>query len=231
MRLLAIADPHLSSAHPKPMSIFGGNWQGHPEAFFARWRETVLEDDVVIIAGDISWGLRIEEALPDLEMIHALPGKKIILRGNHDYWWGSIGKVRAALPSSISAIQHDSLVIGDTAILGSRGWSSPGSEDFAPEDDKIYHRELERLRLGMRSLEGKVFKRLVLALHYPPTNGAFQANGFTKIIDELRPTAVVYGHLHGVSRGRVLRNWNGVPLHYVACDAVNFVPQLVLETL
>jgi uncharacterized protein len=229
MRLLAIADPHLSSVHPKPMNVFGGNWKGHPEAFFERWRETVLEDDVVIIAGDISWGLKLEEALPDLELIHALPGQKIILRGNHDYWWGSIGKVRAALPASIRAIQYDSLVIGDTAILGSRGWTSPGSEDYTPEDEKIYQRELERLRLGVKSLQGKAHSRLVLALHYPPTNGAFQPNGFTAIIDELRPTAVVYGHLHGVTR--VLRHWNGVPLHYVACDAVNFVPQVILEAL
>ncbi|MEY4529884.1 MAG: hypothetical protein RLZZ156_605, partial [Deinococcota bacterium] len=93
-RLLAIADPHLSSVHGKSMSIFGGNWQGHPQAFFDRWLETVHPDDTVLIAGDISWGMRLEEALPDLEMIAALPGKKIITRGNHDYWWGSISKVR-----------------------------------------------------------------------------------------------------------------------------------------
>ena len=231
MRLLAIADPHLSSAQPKPMSIFGGNWVGHPVAFFQHWRETVQGDDVVIIAGDISWGLKLEDALPDLEDIAAMPGRKIILRGNHDYWWGGISKVRAALPPSIEAIQHDSIVIGDTAILGSRGWTSPGTEDFTAEDEKIYGRELERLRLGVKSLAGKTYSRLILALHYPPTNGAFEPSGFTEIIEELRPTAVIYGHLHGVSPSRVLRNWRGVPLFYVACDAVNFTPQIVLENL
>ncbi len=230
-RLLAIADPHLSSLTPKPMSIFGGNWQGHPDLFFRRWRETVRDDDTVIIAGDISWGLKLDDALPDLGMIDALPGQKVILRGNHDYWWGSISKLRAALPPSLCAIQHDSLVVGETAILGSRGWTSPGGEEFTAEDEKIYTRELERLRLGVKTLQGKAYRQLVLALHYPPTNGAFQPNGFTDIIEELRPTAVVYGHLHGVNPGRMLRNWHGVPLYYVACDAVNFTPQVILETV
>ena len=231
MRLLAIADPHLSSVSPKPMDIFGGNWRGHPEVFFEQWRNTVFEDDVVIVAGDISWGLRLEDALPDLRDIAALPGEKIILRGNHDYWWGSIGKVRAALPPRMHAIQNDSLVIGRTAILGSRGWTSPGSDDFGAEDEKIYQRELERLRLSIKSLEGKSYDRLVLALHFPPTNGMFEANGFTNIIEELQPDAVVYGHLHGVSPTRVLREWRGVPLYFVAADAVNFRPQVIFETL
>jgi hypothetical protein len=231
MRLLAIADPHLSKTGAKPMTVFGGNWSGHPQVFFDRWRETVREDDVVIVAGDISWGLKLEDALPDLEDIAALPGEKILLRGNHDYWWGSIGKVRAALPATMRAIQHDSVVVGNTAILGSRGWTCPGADDFTAEDEKIYVRELERLRLGIKSLEGKSFERLVLALHFPPTNGAFQPSGFTEIIESLKPDAVVYGHLHSIHPSRVLRSWRGVPLHFVAGDAVGFTPQVILETM
>jgi uncharacterized protein len=230
-RLLAIADPHLSSVHGKRMDVFGGNWHGHPEAFFERWRETVLEDDVVLIAGDISWGLRLEEALPDLEMIDTLPGRKIIIRGNHDYWWQSISKVRAALPASIQALQNDCVLIGDTAILGSRGWTCPGSDDYTPDDQKIYLRELERLKLAQKTLEGKTYSRLILMLHYPPTNGVFQPSGFTDFIEQLEPDAVVYGHLHGVPATRVLRHWKGVPLHYVACDAVRFVPQVIIDRL
>ena len=211
------------------MSIFGGNWQGHPEAFFLRWQETVRPDDTVLIAGDISWGMRLEEALPDLEQIAALPGQKIIIRGNHDYWWGSISKVRAALPKSIQALQHDSVVVGDVAILGSRGWTVPGNDNFTSDDEKIYKRELERLELAKLSLRGKQYSRLVLMLHYPPTNGAFQASGFTKFIENLQPDAVVYGHLHGIETTRVLRSWDGIPLHYVAADATRFVPQVILE--
>ncbi len=213
------------------MSVFGGNWHGHPEAFFLRWQETVRPDDTVLIAGDISWGMKLEEALPDLEQIAELPGQKIIIRGNHDYWWGSISKVRAALPKSIQALQHDSVVVGDVAILGSRGWTAPGNDDFSADDEKIYKRELERLELAKLSLRGKHYSRLVLMLHYPPTNGAFQASGFTKFIENLQPDAVVYGHLHGIDPTRVLRFWDGVPLFYVAADAVRFVPQVILESV
>jgi uncharacterized protein len=230
-RLLAIADPHLSSVHGKRMDVFGGNWQGHPEVFFERWRETVLNDDVVLIAGDISWAMKLEEALADLRDIDALPGRKIMIRGNHDYWWQSISKVRQALPASIQALQNDSVVIGDTAILGARGWTCPGSDDYTPDDEKIYLRELERLKLAQKTLVGKTYSKLVLMLHYPPTGGAFQPSGFTKFIEQLEPDAVVYGHLHGISSARVLRNWKGVPLHYVACDAVRFVPQVISDVL
>lgn len=107
MRFFAIADPHLSSAHPKPMDIFGGNWQGHPDIFFARWREVVRDSDVVLIPGDISWAMSLEDALVDLRDIANLPGHKLILRGNHDYWWSSISKVRKALPERMQALQHD----------------------------------------------------------------------------------------------------------------------------
>lgn len=107
MRFFAIADPHLSSAHPKPMDIFGGNWHGHPDIFFARWREVVRDSDVVLIPGDISWAMSLEDALVDLRDIADLPGHKLILRGNHDYWWSSISKVRNALPERMQALQHD----------------------------------------------------------------------------------------------------------------------------
>ena len=228
-RLLAIADPHLGSSVAKPMTIFGGNWTGHPEAFFERWRETVRPDDTVIVAGDISWGLKLEEALPDLRAIGELPGTKILVRGNHDYWWPGIGKLRSALPAGMHALQNDGMIVGETAIVGTRGWTCPGNDDFTAEDEKIYTRELERLRLALASLSGKVFTRLVIALHYPPFNARFQPSGFTELIAQSGADAVVFGHLHGYKPGRLPREWQGVPLHFVACDAVNFVPQVVLE--
>ncbi len=229
MRLLAIADPHLGSVVAKPMTIFGGNWAGHPEAFFERWRETVRDDDCVLIAGDVSWALKLTEAMPDLEMIAALPGEKIILRGNHDYWWPSISKLRAALPARMHALQNDSIVIGRTAIAGTRGWTCPGGDDFTADDEKIYIREIERLRLALKSLEGKSYDRLVIALHFPPTNGGFEPNGFTELIEQAQPDAVVFGHLHGANPARVLRHWRGIPMCFVAADAVRFVPQVILE--
>jgi uncharacterized protein len=229
MRLFAIADPHLSSVHPKPMSVFGGNWSGHPAIFFDRWRETVLEDDVVIVAGDISWALKLEDALPDLLSIADLPGRKVILRGNHDYWWPSISKLRNALPFNMQALQNDSIVIGDTAICGTRGWTCPGNDDFTNEDEKIYARELERFKLALQSLKDKSYKKLVIALHYPPTNGVFAPSGFTDLIEQAKPDAVVYGHLHGVHPTRALSSWKETKLHFVACDAVEFRPQMLFE--
>src|SRR5690606_24767146 len=108
MRLFAIADPHLSRAQPKPMDVFGGNWEGHPQAFFDGWRETVGENDIVLVPGDVSWAMRLEDALLDLEDIAALPGRKVLLRGNHDYWWPTISKLRRALPHRKRTRLHSS---------------------------------------------------------------------------------------------------------------------------
>jgi uncharacterized protein len=236
MRLFAIADPHLSKLQPKPMDIFGGNWQGHPGLFFERWREVVAPEDIVIVAGDISWALRLPEAMADLEDIAALPGQKILLRGNHDYWWPSISKLRAALPAGMLALQNDSVILDfgaeKLAIAGTRGWTCPGQaypgDTWNLEDEKIYKRELERLALATKSLVGQHYDRLVIALHYPPTNVRFEPSGFTALIEAARPDALVYGHLHGVNPQRVLRHWNGIPTKLVAADAVEFRPQLIL---
>lgn len=229
MRLLAIADPHLSSAMPKPMSVFGRGWQGHPQVFFERWPDVVGPEDWVIIAGDISWALRLEGALPDLRAIAALPGKKILLRGNHDYWWPGISKLRAALPDGMLALQNDSVLIGQTAVAGTRGWVAPGSEDFGPDDARIFDREVERLRLALGTARAQPHERLVVALHYPPTNPRFEPNAITDLLEAARPDAVVYGHLHGIHPARVLRSWKGIPLYFVAADALGFRPEVVLH--
>jgi hypothetical protein len=227
MRVFAIADPHLSKAQPKPMSIFGGNWEGHPEVFFAGWREVVQPDDVVIVPGDLSWAMRLEEALLDLQDIAKLPGSKIILRGNHDYWWASISKVRKALPGGMYALQNDSLVLNGVAIAGTRGWDTPQARPLGAEDEKIYLREVERLKLSLESLKTP-YQKLIVALHYPPTLG--EANGFTELIEQYHPDAVVYGHLHGATPDWLIHNWQGVPLHLVAADFLDFRPRLILET-
>src|SRR5690554_4132578 len=143
MRLFAIADPHLSRARPKPMDVFGGNWEGHPNAFFDGWRETVEEGDLVLVPGDVSWAMRLEEALPEL------PGRKVLLRGNHDYWWPSISKLRRALPEGMYAIQNDALALDGVVVSGTRGWVCPGSRVFTEEDERVYLREVERLSLSL----------------------------------------------------------------------------------
>lgn len=233
MRVFAIADPHLSKAQPKPMTIFGPGWQEHPEALFRGWAETVGEGDLVLVPGDISWAMRLEEAMPDLRDLAALPGEKLLLRGNHDYWWPAIGRLRAALPKGMYALQNDALRFGAARVVvaGTRGWVSPGSLDFTAADEKIYQRELGRLTLSLEAARRlrQPGDRLLLMLHYPPTNARFEPSGFTELIAEAQPDAVVYGHLHGSETRRVLAEVAGVPLHLVAGDALGFKPRLILD--
>lgn len=228
MRVLAIADLHLSSVHPKPMTVFGRHWQGHPEAIFERWHSAVRNDDLVLLPGDLSWAMKLGDALVDLRQVAELPGLKVISRGNHDYWWPSISKLRAALPEGMFAVQNDALRFGDVAVCGTRGWTVPGSEDFGEDDERIYKRELERLRLALEAARATGAARTVLMLHYPPSGPGGKPSGFTDLIEHYRPDAVVYGHLHGVPVERSLRFWKDVPTHLVAADALHFTPRKVL---
>lgn len=227
MRVLAIADPHLSGAQPKPMDIFGPNWAGHPERFFEGWRETVREGDLVLVPGDISWALRLEEALADLQAIAALPGTKVLLRGNHDYWWPSISRLRRELPAGMHAIQNDALKFGDYLIAGSRGWTCPGSFGFTEQDHRIYQREVERLRLSLESARKLGPGKLFVMLHFPPTNPAGDESEVIELLRQYEPAAVVYGHVHGEAAGTSPAASHGLPLHFVAADAVRFRPQLI----
>lgn len=229
MRVFAVADPHLSRADPKPMTIFGDNWTGHPERFFSGWRETVGEDDLVLIPGDVSWAMTLEGALPDLHDLAALPGRKVLLRGNHDYWWPSLSKLRAALPDGMFAVQNDALRFGSVVVAGTRGWSCPGARDFGPEDEKIYTRELGRLSLSLAAAAKlrAPGDRLAVMLHYPPTNLRLEPSGFTDLIAASGADVLVFGHLHGERRavGRV----GDVPAYLVAADALSFRPKLILD--
>lgn len=229
MRVFAIADPHLSRADPKPMTIFGPAWQGHPDEFFEGWRKVVGEEDLVLVPGDLSWALRLDEALLDLQDIADLPGRKVILRGNHDYWWPSISKLRAALPERMYAVQNDALALGGVVVAGSRGWVSPGSHGFSEQDEKIYRRELERLKLSLRAARKLSGEALIVMMHFPPVNSRLEPSGFTELLLEAAPDAVVFGHVHGEPAEKVTPDLPGIATHFVAADALGFVPRLVLE--
>jgi len=226
MRVFAIADPHLSRLHPKPMSVFGPAWQGHPEAFFRGWREVVGPEDLVIVAGDISWAMRLPEAIPDLLDLAALPGKKVLLKGNHDYWWPSISRLRAVLPEGMYALQNDALVLDGVAVAGTRGWEYPPK---TPEDERIFAREVERLGLSLRALQSQPHRHLVLAFHFPPFGPGGEASPLLEMAAEAGASAIVYGHLHGADPERLPKAYRGIPLHLVAADALGFRPKLVLE--
>lgn len=228
MRVFAIADPHLSRADPKPMTIFGDGWAGHPESFFEGWRQTVAEGDLVLVPGDVSWAMTLEGALIDLYDLAALPGQKVLLRGNHDYWWSSVSKLRAALPAGMFAVQNDALRLGNVVVAGTRGWVTPGSSDFSAEDEKIYGRELGRLELSLAAAKKlrRPGDRFIVMLHYPPTNLRLESSGFTERLAGAGADAVVFGHLHG--ERRAVERIGETPAYLVAADALGFVPKLIL---
>ncbi len=227
MRVFAIADPHLSSRDPKPMDVFGGTWQRHPEAFFEGWRRVVGEDDLVLVPGDISWAMRLEDALPDLEAIAALPGRSVLLRGNHDYWWPSLRKLRAVLPEGMHAIQHDAVRIGDVIVAGTRGWVVPGGPGGEAHDERIYLRELQRLRLSLAAAASLGSGRLVVMLHFPPTNPRGDASEMLAAVAAAAPHALVFGHVHGDAPVHV-PTIPGTVVRFVAADALRFEPALIL---
>ena len=224
MKFYAISDLHISASASKPMDVFGGNWVGYLDKIRADWKEKVGPFDVVMIGGDISWAMNIEEARSDIEIISDLPGKKVMIKGNHDYWWSGIGKVRDMLPEGFHALQNDAIKFGNVVICGSRGWSVPGSPDFKEQDEKIYRRETERFRLSLKEAvklleEGD---RLIALIHYPPFNARRESSAFTDIFEEFGVDSVIYGHLHGKNvRADKLVIKNNIKYYLTACDQVN----------
>jgi predicted phosphohydrolase len=232
LRVFAIADLHLSGFSPKPMDIFGYQWHDHARKLREYWQQDVAPGDIVLIPGDISWAMTLHEARVDLEWIGALPGRKVLLRGNHDYWWGAIGRVRAALPEGTEALQNDSVAYGGLLIAGTRGWTCPGSSSYEPGDERIYLRESERLALSLRHAQRlrKPGQRLIGIMHYPPFNEKREPSLFTDAWEQAGAELVVYGHLHGVSADMVFEGtMRSVEYRMVASDYIGFKPRLLLE--
>lgn len=224
MAIYALGDLHLSHAVDKPMGIFGMDWEGHAEKIRQQWREVVQDTDLVLIPGDISWAMTLDEALPDLDFIGELPGDKVMIRGNHDYWWNGIGKLRAVLPSQCFAIQNDAQEIGDFVVCGSRGWMSPSHPKFTDEDETIYHREIGRLKMSLQAA-AKVHKEILAMLHYPPCGPDGEDSPFTKLLEEFGVTTCVYGHLHGAAHRFAFEGAkNGVQYNLVSADYLRFAP-------
>ena len=221
MKIYAISDLHISTNSNKPMDIFGGNWVGYMEKIRADWQQKVSDDDLVLIGGDISWAMNIEDAKSDVESLKDLKGKKILIKGNHDYWWSGIGKVRDILPEGFFALQNDCIRFDGVVICGSRCWSVPGSPDFNEQDRKIYLRETERLKLSFSSAKSLLQEgdKLIALIHYPPFNVNRDDTLFTQIFEQNGVHSVIYGHLHGKNvRADKLVQKNGVNYYLTSCD-------------
>jgi uncharacterized protein len=214
------------------MDVFGDHWTNHAERIFDSARNQVSGDDLLIVAGDISWATRLEEALPDLDDIGALPGRKLLLKGNHDFWWQSRAKIERAVHPSLSFLHCDSHVFEEVAIVGGRGWTIPGDEYFREEDTKIYARELERLKLSFASLAGKRYEHLLAALHFPPMNSRGEPSEVTELLERHGVEVCIYGHLHGEGIASGFNGVrNGIRYRLVSADSVDFCPVEIYPAL
>ena len=228
MSLYAIADLHLSLSVSKPMDIFGG-WDNYVERLTENWQNTVKEDDVVVIPGDVSWAMNFEEAKADFDYINKLNGSKIILKGNHDYWWNTMSKMNRFLDengfSTIKILNNNHFSYGEYGICGTRGWIN---ETEIPADAKVLAREAQRLEMSVKSAvdDGKI---PIVFLHYPP----IYANDYNyDIIDVLFKYNIkqcYYGHLHGKAhRFAVCGEYDGIIYQLIASDFIQFCPKLVM---
>lgn len=237
MSLFAIGDLHLSFGEgiDKPMDVFGPSWKNYELRLKEAWLDLIRPEDTVIIPGDISWAMSLEEASADFEWIAALPGEKIIFKGNHDLWWSSHKKLNSIDPT-LHFLQNESYDGKDFTVIGSRGWLCPGSRDFAESTDrKIYERELARLELSAADAEKKGIlgdgRPVIGALHYPPTNEKKQSSGFTEFFSKYSARCVVYGHLHGDAAfmNGPSETIGGCRYYLCSLDKLQCIPKKILD--
>ncbi len=219
MAIYIIGDLHLSFNSDKPMDVFGSHWAQHYQKIADDWRARVQPDDLVILAGDTSWALSLSEAAADLRWIEALPGKKLVLKGNHDYWWTTLKKMRAAV-QTIDFLQNNAFQHDGFAIVGTRGWDVPADLNGATTDAKIYQRECNRLKLSIAAADDKLEK--ICVLHYPPFDERGRATPISDIIEQAGIKRVYFGHIHAnykaVKQGLV----NGIDYRLISCDYLDF---------
>lgn len=231
MAIYVIADLHLSFNDPKPMSIFGTNWKNHEEKIKKNWISKVKNDDTVVLLGDFSWAMHLNETLKDFEYLNSLPGKKILLRGNHDYWWTTKTKMERFIKESgfenIFFMQNDSIEMENKIFCGTRGWSLSNPE--TENSRKIISRECIRLELSIQNALSKYQegKEIIVCMHYPPIlktnieNNEF--SDFFRILKKYNIKKCFYGHLHGTSIKEALEgDIFGIKLYLVSADRIRF---------
>ena len=238
----AISDLHLSFGTPnKKMDLFGPDWKDHDRKMQQAWDSSVAPDDIVLIPGDLSWAMRLDDAMIDLQWVAQRPGIKVLIRGNHDYWWSSPSKIRKNLPDKIFIIQNDSLCLDGVAIGGTRLWDSPEFSftdiiDIKPslssiepceeiKDEEIFHRELHRLELSLQAIPQEAPLKIALT-HYPPIGTALAPTQASALFEKYHIDLVVFGHLHSLKKNLppLFGSARGVRYILSSCDYLNFVP-------
>ncbi len=228
--LFALSDTHLSFTTDKPMNIFGANWDNHAQKIQENWIKTVGPDDTVVLSGDLSWGIDLEDAKKDLLFIDSLPGKKVILKGNHDYWWCTQKKMTEFFAqnniNTISVLYNNAIVCEDKILCGTRGWINEFG--VKTEDERIIKREAQRLELSLK--EGKKLKEMypdkemIVFMHYPAVFGGFINYDIVDLLYKYDIQRVYYGHLHNVRQSQLDQQYIGIKLFLTSCDYLDFIP-------
>ena len=224
MALYTIGDLHLALSLDKPMDVFGETWRDHPEKIKQGF-SALGEDDTCVLCGDLSWGMSLEEAKEDFRFIHELPGKKILLKGNHDYWWSTASKARAFFQENgfdtLDILHNNCFFYGDYALCGTRGWFYEEEKGIA-HDQKIMRREVMRLEASLKAAGEK--EKLVF-LHYPPIYQHYTCGAILELFEQYRVRLCCYGHIHGKGCLSAFNGWRGcTEFRLVSADHVDFTP-------
>ena len=224
MALYAIGDLHLCLGAPKPMDIFGGAWVGYMDKL-KEGMSLIGDGDTTVLMGDISWALDLPEASADFQWIHEMPGRKIILKGNHDYWWSTVAKFNKFCQdnmfSNLHILNNNHYEYEGTAICGTRGWFFE-EERSGQHDEKVFRRELMRLEASLKSA-GELPK--IVFLHYPPRYKGYTCEPILELMSKYHVRQCYYGHLHGASHGLAMEGvWDGIEYKLLSADRLNFRP-------
>ena len=230
MALYCIGDLHLSLGGDKSMEVFGPGWQDYVERLRAAFSQ-LNDDDVTVLCGDLSWGMSLEEALPDLRFIDALPGRKILLKGNHDYWWNTAAKMNRFFRENelhtLEILHNNCLWYGDAALCGTRGWFYELEGPERAHHEKMIAREAGRLKTSLAAA-GTAPK--LCFLHYPPIYQGYRCPELLHLLLEYGVQVCCYGHLHGAAQRRAVEGpWGGVDFHLTAADYLGFVPKKICD--
>lgn len=234
MSLYTISDLHLPLGIDKPMDIFGKTWENYVEKLFENWQRVVKDDDLVVLPGDFSWATYIEQSKKDFEFLDKLNGQKIILKGNHDYWWTTMNKLNTFVKDqnfhSIRFLQNNSFLYKDIAICGTRGWNFPSIENFSADDLKIYEREIQRLELSLKDSQKYDHKEKFVFIHYPPIAKNILSTRMSDLMKNYGVTKCIYGHLHAASHKNAVEGVvDGIEYKLVSCDYIQFTPYKLTE--
>ncbi len=234
MALFVIGDLHLSLSSQKPMDIFGSRWENYISKIEAGWKSVVSESDTVIVAGDVSWAMTTEESKPDFDFIEALPGKKILLKGNHDYWWQTQAKLDKFLVSNgyktISFLHNNAYICEDFIVCGSRGWYDESKDNLMKNasNTKIIAREVQRIKIsldaGCALDDAEHPREKLMFMHFPAIFKGYMCDEIIAVLYRYGIERCFYGHIHGNYEAREVINYADIDFRLISADYINFIP-------